>query len=281
MNTRAIKEIVRRYNLAISPRRMGQNFLVDPRMLARIAATVEATAGDIVLEIGAGLGALTGELLQSGATVYAVERDARFVRVLTDRFREAANLQMVRSDILRLDLGSYAMGEPKRILVAGNIPFSMTSPILEFLLHQRRWVRRVVLTVQKEVALRIIAEPGTKEYASITLLTQIAFRPKIAFTIPPNAFYPQPKVTSAVMCLEPLSEPVVPPEEEEGVLRLVRMLFTHRRKTLLNALSFSGKAEDRSILRGALEKAGLDPIRRPDTLGFGELLKLRRALPAR
>ncbi len=192
MNVRTIKELIRHYHLGISPRRMGQNFLVDPKALERIARAIGATPEDRVLEIGAGLGALTEALLATGAVVQAVERDAGFLRVLTDRFKESDHLQLIRSDVLQLDLGSIAVGEPKSLLVIGNIPFSMTSPILEFLLRQRQWVKRAVLTVQKEVAQRIVAHPNTKQYSSITLLVQVAFKPAIAFTIPPNAFYPQP-----------------------------------------------------------------------------------------
>ncbi len=278
LRVREIKELVREHNLGISPRRLGQHFLVDPRPLARIAQELSAGAGDRVLEIGAGLGALTEELLQSGATLYAVERDARFLRVLTSRFRDAPNLQLVRSDILRVDLASYALGEPKSLLIIGNIPYSLTSPILEFLLHQRRWVRRVLLTIQKEVADRIVAQPGTKAYSSLTVLVGVAFTPSIVFTIPPGSFYPQPKVTSAVLRLDPLSEPVVSPEEEEGILRLVRGLFTHRRKTLLNGLLTSGRKIGKEELLQRLHKSGIDPNRRAETFSLKELAALYRAM---
>ena len=276
MNTRAIKELVRHYHLGISPRRLGQNFLVDPRALARIVATIGATAQDRVLEIGAGLGALTEELLTTGAVVHAVEKDAGFLRVLTDRFKESDRLQLVRSDVLRLDLGSIAVGEPKSLLVVGNVPFSMTSPILEFLLKERPWVKRVVLTVQKEVAQRIVARPGTKQYSSITLLVQVAFRPVIAFTIPPNAFYPQPKVTSAVLRLEPLAQPPLPPEEEERALKLVRLLFVHRRKTLLNCLVFGGINLGKEEILQRLRRCKVDPARRPETFSLAEMAELSR-----
>ena len=128
MNVREIKELIRHYHLGISPRRMGQNFLVDPKALERIALTIGARPEDRVLEIGAGLGALTEALLATGAVVHAVERDAGFLRVLTDRFKGSDRLQLIRSDVLQLDLGSIAVGEPKSLLVVGNIPFSMTSP---------------------------------------------------------------------------------------------------------------------------------------------------------
>ena len=273
-----IKEIIRRYNLGISPRKMGQCFLVDGRALGRIASELGAGEEDSVLEIGAGLGALTGELLASGARVYAVERDRRFLQVLTDRFRDKDNLQIVRSDILEMDLGPYAMGMPKSLRVVGNIPYSLTSPILEFLLRQRQWVRRVLLTVQKEVADRIVAGPGSKTYSSISLLVQVAFKPSIAFTIHPGAFYPQPKVTSAVLCLDPLEKPAVPPEQEEGVLKLVRSIFTHRRKTLLNALLTGGISLPKEELARRLKEAGIDPNRRPETFHLEELICVRRSL---
>ena len=281
LNVRDIKEIVRKYNLGISPRKMGQCFLIDGRAIPRIAAELEAQAGDSVLEIGAGLGALTEELLQSGAVVYAVERDRRFLEVLTDRFRDNANLQLVRSDILRMELGPYAQGTPGSLLVVGNIPYSLTSPILEFLLKQRKWVKRVLLTIQKEVADRIIATPGGKVYSSISLGVQIAFKPKILFTIHPGAFYPQPKVTSAVLRLDPLEEPAVPPEREEEILKLVRSIFTHRRKTLLNALLTGGLSLEKEEVARRLKAAGIDPVRRPETLGLAEMVALQAALAAR
>jgi len=276
-----IKEIVKKYNLGISPRRMGQHFLVDNRALSRLAGELGAQEGDSVLEIGAGLGALTDELLKSGAVVYAVERDRRFLDVLTDRFRDNGNLQLVRSDILEMDLSSYAMGTPNSLLVVGNIPYSLTSPILEFLLKQRKWVKRVLLTIQKEVADRIVAKPGNKTYSSISLLVQVAFKPSIAFTIHPGAFYPQPKVTSAVLRLDPLEIPAVPPEQEEEVLKMVRSIFTYRRKTLLNALLTGGISLPREDLVRRLKAAGIDPIRRPETFHLTELVKLQAALAAR
>jgi len=281
MNSREIKELARRYNLSISPRRMGQNFLVDPRQLERIAHTVGATAGDKVLEIGAGLGALTEQLLATGATLYAVEKDAKFTKVLGERFPDSKNLQVIHSDILELDLAAYAQAEPKSLIVVGNLPFSMTSPILEFLLKQRQWVKRAVFTIQKEVAQRIVAKPGTKAYSSLTMLTHVAFEPSLVFTIPPNCFYPQPKVTSAVIQLDAIPEPIVPPDEEEGVLKLVRLIFTHRRKTLLNALSIPGVGLSREEIVKRLLEISIDPVRRPETFNLKEMLQLSRALRLR
>ena len=281
LNVRDIKEIARKYNLGISPRRRGQCFLIDGRAIPRIAVELGAQPGDSVLEIGAGLGALTEELLGSGAVVYAVERDSKFLEVLIDRFRDNGNLQLVRSDILKMELGSYAQGTPHSLLVVGNIPYSLTSPILEFLLKQRHWVKRVLLTIQKEVADRIVAQPGGKVCSSISLGVQIAFKPKILFTIHPGAFYPQPKVTSAVLRLDPLEEPAVPPEQEEAILKLIRSIFTHRRKTLLNALLTGGVSLDKEEVARRLKTAGIDPVRRPETLHLAEVVALQAVLAAR
>ena len=278
MNIREVREIVRHHNLGISPRRLGQCFLVDDRALKRIAQEAGAGPGDRVLEIGAGLGALTGELLASGATVYAVERDTRFLNVLTQRFRDQASLQLVRSDILKVDLSSYALGEPNSLRVVGNIPYSLTSPILEFLQRQRKWVGRVLLTVQKEVAQRIVAKPGTREYSSLTLFVRSAFEPKVLFNISPGGFYPRPQVTSSVLRLEPLAQPALPPEIEEGVLKLIRSVFTHRRKTLLNALLTSVGGLDREQTVSRLRAGGIDPNSRAETFDLPEMMKLYHCL---
>lgn len=280
LNVRAIKDLVQHYHLGISPRRLGQHFLIDSRALARIAQEAQAVPEDKVLEIGAGLGALTEHLLATGATVYAVERDSRFLRVLTDRFKDQGNLQLVRSDILKVDLDSYAMGCPKSLVVVGNIPYSLTSPILEFLVKQRRWVKRALLTIQKEVADRIVAKPGSKVYSSITLFAHVAYKPRIAFQIHPGSFYPRPKVTSAVLRLDPLEKPSVPPEEEERILKLVRALFTHRRKTLLNCIVNGGLGIERERAAAAIQFCGFDPVRRPETMSLAELAALQRAISA-
>lgn len=278
LNPRGIKDLVRQHNLGISPRRMGQNFLVDPKALSRIVSVIGAAPGDRVIEIGPGLGALTEELVATGATVTAIEKDWGFMKVLEDRFKEIQNLTLIHSDILKTDLATYAGGAPKSLLVVGNVPFSMTSPILEFLLKHRQWVKRAVLTIQKEVAQRIVAQPGTKVYSSITLLVQAAFVPSIAFTISPGSFYPQPKVTSAVVRLDPVPESVIPPAEEEAVLKLVRQLFTHRRKTLLNALALRGVGVEKEQLLHRLASAGINPTWRPEAFTLQEMAKLHRLI---
>ena len=166
-------------------------------------------------------------------------------------------------------------------MVLGNIPYSMTSRILEFLLVQRRWVKRAVLMIQKEVADRLVAKPGTKVYSSISVMVQTAFEPKILFTVPPGRFYPQPKVTSAVVRLVPVTTVLVPKPKEEAVLRMVRKLFTHRRKTVLNALLAFVSDWEKEPLAEALKAKGLDPKRRPETFSIPEMVQLVEVLENR
>ena len=278
MNVPGIRDLVRHYGPGISPRRLGQCFLIDKKALVRIAQEAGAAPGDRVLEIGAGLGALTEELLASGATVYAVERDSRFLKVLTDRLRDKPNLQLVRSDILKVDLASYALGEPNSIRVVGNIPYSLTSPILEFLQKQRQWVKLALLTVQKEVAQRIVASPGTREYSSLTLFVRSAFEPKILFNISPGGFYPRPKVTSSVLRLKPLAVSPLPPDREDRILKLLRSVLAYRRKTLLNALQASGFKMEREELARRLKAAGISPDCRAETMDLKQMAALDLAL---
>lgn len=280
LSVRDIKALVRQYNLGFSPRRLGQHFLIQPGAMERIVQVLGPGPGEPVLEIGAGLGALTEALLKTGAAVTAVEKDPRFVRVLQDRFSQAPGLRLVQANVLHLELAALAPGGEQPLFVAGNIPYSLTSPILEFLVLQRRWVRRAVLTTQREVAHRILAKPGTKAYTGLTLLVQVAFRPSLAFTLAPSAFYPKPEVTSAVLRMDPLRQPVVPPEDEAGVLRMIRRIFLHRRKTLLNALITGGSALPREEIAGRLKAAGIDPSRRPETLDLTQLHRLYRQLAA-
>lgn len=278
MRVAEIKALIRQHRLGISPHRLGQHFLVEARARERIGRALEVGPADRILEIGAGLGSLTEILLETGARVTGVERDARFFRVLEERFRDHPRLTLIRSDIRRVELSDHAAGRERSLTVFGNIPYALTSPILEYLLRQRRWVRRAVLTVQKEVALRLVASAGGKTYSSFSVMVQIAFRPKVAFLIPPNAFYPQPRVTSAVLRLDPLPDRRLPAEEEEALLMFVRSIFTHRRKTLVNALITAGAGRDREAALSAVRAAGLEPSARPETLDLPALIRLHRAL---
>jgi 16S rRNA (adenine1518-N6/adenine1519-N6)-dimethyltransferase len=255
---------------------LSQNFLADPDVLSAILAEAAPAPGERVLEIGPGLGLLTGGLLDAGAAVTAVELDRGLAGFLRDRFEPAldrGDLQLIEGDALDLDL--VRLLEPPYDVVA-NLPYHITSPILHALLGRTPRPRRLVLMVQREVAERIAAPPGKMSYLSV--FVQYHARVRIAFRVPPEAFEPEPAVESAVIVVEPYdADDRLDPDEEDGLWRLVQAGFRERRKMLHNVLARQLPV-DAARVDGALAKAGIAPDRRPQTLDVGEWLVLREAL---
>ncbi len=255
---------------------LSQNFLADPDVLSAILAEAAPAPGERVLEIGPGLGLLTGGLLDAGAAVTAVELDRGLAGFLRSRFEPAldrGDLQLIEGDALDLDL--VRLLEPPYDVVA-NLPYHITSPILHALLGQTPRPRRLVLMVQREVAERIAAPPGKMSYLSV--FVQYHARVRIAFRVPPESFEPEPAVESAVIVVEPYdADDRLDPDEEDGLWRLVQAGFRERRKMLHNVLARQLPV-DAARVDGALAKAGIAPDRRPQTLAVGEWLVLREAL---
>ncbi len=250
-------------------RRLGQHFLFDPRILARIADALEAGPADTVLEIGPGPGGLTAALAQRAGRVVAIEKDRELVASLRRRLPQVS---VVEGDALELDWHALA-GPP--LLVAGNIPYNITSPLLDKAL-QPPAPGRIVFLVQKEVADRVVALPGTAEYGALSVGVQAVATPERLFTVPAGAFRPRPQVDSAVLRLSPLSAPLVDDAERSGFRRLVVGLFGFRRKQLLRALrELTGWEAQR--VGEILQPLGVDPTVRPESLApaqFAELLRL-------
>ena len=279
-------------------RRLGQNFLVDPGVAPRIAAAAEIAPGDTVLEIGPGTGLLTRQLLERARRVVAVEIDERMKPDLDALGREHASLNVIWGDFLKLgwqDLGldeasaetEAAAGPRSTLRVVANIPYYITTPILLELLQARQLETRpltevvpraeaIVLMVQKEVAERMIAVPGTKDYGSLSVLVQYAAEVEIAFGVPRTAFVPRPKVDSAVVRLKPRRSPPVVVASPATLFRVVRGAFGQRRKTLMNALRAA--AFDKTALERAFDATGIDPGRRGETLDLAEFARLADAL---
>jgi 16S rRNA (adenine1518-N6/adenine1519-N6)-dimethyltransferase len=252
-------------------RRFGQHFLSDPRILARIADALGATAGDTVLEIGPGRGALTAELLERAGRVVAIEKDRDLVPALRARF---PRVELVEGDALAIDWAAAA-GDASYLL-AGNIPYNITSPLLDKALTPPR-PARVVFLVQKEVAERVTAAAGTKEYGALTVGVQAVAEVERLFTVPAGAFQPPPKVDSAVIRLAPLAVPLVAEAELGGFRRVVVGLFGFRRKQLLRALrELTGFEAGRAS--AVLAAVGLDPAARPETVPPAGFARLARAL---
>ncbi len=252
-------------------RRLGQHFLTDPRLLARIADALEAGPQDTVLEVGPGRGGLTAALLDRAGRVIAIEKDPELVPELRERFPA---LTVIEADALDLDWNT--LKPPGGLLVTGNIPYNITSPLIDKALLPPR-PRRTVFLVQKEVAERVTAGAGTPEYGALTIGVQAVARAERLFTVPAGAFKPRPKVDSAVLRLAPLPHPLVIDADRESFRVLVVGLFGFRRKQMLRALrEFTGWSPVRA--GEVLAQAGVPETVRPEVLSPGEFVRLHRTL---
>lgn len=258
-------------------KKYGQHFL-EPAWADKLVAAIAIGATDRFLEIGPGPGALTLRLAPRVAHITAVEVDADLVAAL--QFHVPKNVELIREDFLKFDLGSLLSEGDLRVV--GNLPYNVTTPILFKLLQTQRdrgGLRDAMLMVQREVAERIEASPGTKEYGTLSIFVQLRAKVERVLTLPPGAFRPAPKVHSAVLRLE-FHEPAVTMKDEDLFDSLVRSIFTQRRKTLQNALGRFAEAHGLAA-RDAIADAGIDGTRRPETLQLAELARLADVFPSR
>ncbi|MGH7508184.1 MAG: 16S rRNA (adenine(1518)-N(6)/adenine(1519)-N(6))-dimethyltransferase RsmA [Gemmatimonadales bacterium] len=254
-------------------RRLGQHFLADPRLLARIADALEAGPEDTVLEIGPGLGGLTAPLLERAGKLIAIEKDAELVPVLRQRF-PAADVR--EGDALEIDWHTLGSAGGPGLLVAGNIPYNITSPLIDKALAPPA-PRRIVFLVQKEVADRVTARPGTQDYGALSVGVQTVAKAERLFTVPAGAFHPRPKVDSAVLRLTPLRRPEVSDGERRSFRTLVVGLFGFRRKQMLRGTRELTRWEAERV-RAALRTAGIAETLRPEVLSPAEFVQLHRVL---
>lgn len=259
-------------------KKMGQSFLTDPGPLGRIAHLVGEASGETILEVGAGTGNLTGHLADLGTQVVALERDRRLVDVLARRFESVDAVTVVAGDALHLPLKRRLA--PGRVTVAGNIPYSITGEIIRHLGDDQPAVGRAVLTVQKEVADRLAAEPGQSEYGAFTILTLARFDVRRCFDIAASCFVPRPEVDSTVLELRRPDQPRVKHALYHLVRRLVHEAFQRRRKTLHNSLGpfFSQLGVRDDTIDAVFLAAGLDPGQRPQTVPIERWAKMAQAL---
>ena len=252
-------------------KRWGQNFLREGWVLDRIVATLAPKPGERVVELGAGLGHLTERLLRSGADVVAVERDRDLVPILEAALPAAT---VVAADAKRVDLRALA-GDAGKVAVAGNLPYHLSSPILFHLLEERTAVSRAVLMLQKEVAERLAASPGSKAYGVVSVQFGLWADSEVVFDVSPRAFVPQPKVVSSVVRIVFRSEPRADPGDPGWFRRVVKSAFGQRRKRLSNALKSLGLGP---ALEVAFERAGIDPGLRAERLTVEAFAALSRAV---
>ncbi|MBX3145507.1 MAG: ribosomal RNA small subunit methyltransferase A [Gemmatimonadales bacterium] len=253
---------------------LGQHFLSDPRILSRIAAALPAEPGDAVLEIGPGKGALTAALIERGLEVTAIERDRDLIPLLRSRWPA---LTLVQGDALEVDWAALMSAATRtRWFVAGNIPYNITSPLIDQALTVRPLPAAIVFLVQKEVALRLAAGPGTSDYGALSVGAQSTALVERLFTVPAGAFHPPPKVDSAVVRLTP--RPVADrPADQAGFRRMVVGLFASRRKQLGRAVR-TLLGCDAASAEHLLAETGLDSTRRAETLSVAEFRQLHQRM---
>lgn len=265
---KVVKELLERYGLK-ADKRFGQNFLVEASYLGRIVEAVGFEPGETVYEVGPGLGTLTRALALAGARVVTVEMDKR-LEALHQETLAGLSVQVVWADALKFDWDLV----PEHSLFAGNLPYNIATPLITLLLLSGRF-RRMVVLVQKEVALRMVAGPGSADYGLLSLRIQYHAQARRLFDLPPGVFLPAPKVTSSVVRLEPRPIP-----DNPALFRLIEAAFGQRRKTLVNALGAKGY-QARQV-NTALEELGLSPTIRGEALSlqqFQDLLRLLQAGP--
>lgn len=267
--------ILKRFGLR-AHKRLGQNFLINPRVLANIIHAAEISDGDQVLEIGPGIGTLTQGLAEAGALVTAVEIDRGLLPILEKTLEGYNNITIIHGDILKLDLVDLLAGG--RWKVVANLPYYITTPIIMTLLEQRLPFSLLVSMVQKEVAERMVAKPGGKEYGALSVAVQYYTSPEIITLVPPHSFVPEPSVESAVIKCTVRNTPPVQLLNESFFFKVVRGSFGQRRKTILNALGAAALGLDRVRIEEGLMAVNIFPSRRGETLSLHEFAALANVL---
>jgi len=273
-----VREALARRGLA-ARRALGQNFLVDPRVADAIAEQAGIGARDAVIEIGPGLGILTRALAARARRVVAVEIDAGLVRALREPGALPDAVELIHANALDLDLGALAERLGPEVRLVANLPYSVSSPLLRRLLDLRGRLRSWVVLVQREVAQRIAALPGSRDYGSLAVLHQLCARVERLQTLAPHCFHPAPKVRSTLVRITPLDPAPLSADELEGLERVVRAAFGTRRKMLANALRAGLEpAPDLEALHGILDRLGIDRRARAEAIAPHGHLEIARAL---
>ena len=270
------RHILNAFHLRAS-KRLGQNFLVDRGVVQGLVDAAELSPADTVLEIGPGIGTLTQGLAETGARVVAVELDKKLPAVLAETLKGYDNVTIVPGDILKLNImETLGLHAGERCKVVANLPYYITTPIIMTLLEQRLPIERLVTMVQKEVAVRMTARPGSKDYGALSIAVQYFTVPRMVMDVPPRSFLPAPEVTSAVIACHMQDVPTVRPTDEKLFFRLVRAAFMQRRKTLLNALTGAGLSKEMS--RAGLLAAGIAENMRGEQLSLADFARLSDAV---
>lgn len=272
----ALKDTLRAHHFRFK-KKLGQNFITDAALLNRIAKQANLNADDTVLEIGAGAGTLTQVLAQKAGTVLALEIDTHLEKILHAQLQAHENVHLIMGDALKTDLDALVSAHGgDRYKIVANLPYYITTPLIMHILEETSHCIEAVIMVQKEVAERLLAPPGSKTYGAITVMVRYYAAVEAMFQIPRTAFMPVPEVDSTVLRLRPYSTPSFPASDPKMLRTVVRAAFGQRRKTLRNALTATGL--DRTALLDAMMHCGIDPGVRGETLSTEAFVCLSNAL---
>ena len=279
-NAKNTLDIIRKYDFVFQ-KRFGQNFLIDSHVIEKIISSADIKTDDCVIEIGPGIGTLTQYLGKYAGKVIAVEIDKKLIPVLQDTLKEWDNIEIINDDIMNLDLKQLAEekngGRPFK--VAANLPYYITTPIIMRLLEEDIPVESITVMIQKEVAERMKAGPGSKDYGALSLAVSYYAEAKTAANVPCNCFIPRPKVDSTVIHLEKYKTPPVSVKDPELMFRLIRASFNQRRKTMANGIKNAEYLSySREDVEKALEKCGLDSQIRGEQLSLSDFAALSDTL---
>jgi 16S rRNA (adenine1518-N6/adenine1519-N6)-dimethyltransferase len=275
-NARALAPRPKRHAASGKTRALGQHFLRDDAVAERMVALVQPTQRDLVVEIGPGLGALTGRLARAAGRLLALEVDQVMAAVLHERFADTPHVEVFLADARSFSYAGLSALKPHpagRVVVVGNLPYSVGKPILQALVEAGPVLDEMALMLQREVAERVAAAPGGKTYGSLSVLTQLSCEARLAFTVPPGAFRPPPQVDSAVIHLRVRRAPPVPVGDPARLRAVILAAFGQRRKNLANALA-SGLGVSADRARAMCAAAGIDGGRRAETLSLAEFARL-------
>ncbi|MDD6435965.1 MAG: 16S rRNA (adenine(1518)-N(6)/adenine(1519)-N(6))-dimethyltransferase RsmA [Clostridiales bacterium] len=264
--------ILKKHNLTLQ-KKFGQNFLIDSHVLDKIIRAAEIGPSDMVLEIGPGIGTMTQALSGAAGKVVAVEIDRNLIPVLKETLADCPNAEVINADVMELDLAELIRekAEGRNVKVTANLPYYITTPIIMKLLEEKLPISNITVMVQKEVAERMQAGPGSKDYGALSLAVAYYAEANIAAFVPPNCFIPRPKVGSAVICLTRHKEPVVKVKDENFLFQVIRASFRQRRKTLANGLKNAPELSlTRDMVESSLREMGLLETVRGETLTLEE-----------
>lgn len=289
MGLQQIRDTLKRHGLRLT-RELGQSFLVEEAMAERLAQLSGVVAGDAVIEVGTGLGVLTRALATRAERIVTIEIDAGLVEALRQDALLPQNVELVHADALSIDLAEWVRdlaatgaAAPRPVRIVANLPYSAATPLLRRLLDLCDLVSDWSVMVQRELACRLVAEPGTRDYSSLTVLHRLVVDVSKELDLKPGCFFPAPRVTSSFVRFFPRSDSPLAPGELPRVERVARALFQQRRKTILNGLRGGGlpQSGDRDLLEQALAASGIPPGERAERLAPEQLLALSRALESR